>query len=77
MTHREMYDEVFEKNGHLPQFQKICLLAQLVYANHHSDSEYTKDDAVWEALEKYEDMSGCWFDPTHEEFDRIKLAIIG
>lgn len=77
MTYREMYDEVFEKNGDLPRFKKICLLAQLVYANHRNDAEYTKDDAVWEALEKYEDMSGYWLDPTHEEFDQIKSEIIG
>lgn len=77
MTHREMYDIVFEENADLPAFGKVKLLAQLIYRDRKDEDGFTKDDAVWVALEKYEEMCGRWIDPTHEQFDEIKCSIVG
>lgn len=75
MTYREMYDDVMESGKYNSHLQKIKRLAQLIFANHRADPLYKKSDAVWEALEKYEDMSGCYFDPTFAQFDDIVASI--
>ena len=74
VIHREMWNEVFESGKYLTRTAKITKLAQMLYSSRDSD-DYSKDDAVWEALEKYEDMSGFYMDPTHEQFENFKLSI--
>lgn len=70
----EMWDEAFASGKYLTRTAKITKLAQMLYSSRESD-DYSKDDAVWEALERYEDMSGCYMDPTHEQFEDFKLSI--
>ena len=76
MTYRELYDEVIESGNYLGPEGKIKALANLIY---HSkfDGVETKDEAVWDALERYEDMTGFTFDPTEEECEEFKYAITG
>mgnify|MGYP004469541171 FL=1 len=76
MTYRELYDEVIESGNYLGSEGKIKALANLIY---HSkvDGVETKDEAVWDALERYEDMTGFTFDPTEDEFEDFKYAITG
>lgn len=77
MTYREMYDEVFDRSkAPTSRFEKVKGLAQLIFSDRKNESGYTKEDAVWEALERYEDMSGNYFDPTHEQFEAIKYALV-
>lgn len=72
-THREMFDEVVMSGKYPGALAKIERLAQLIYANDCTMSK--KDCAAW-ALEKYEEMTGRFFDPTQEQFDDIVDSII-
>lgn len=76
MTYRELYDEVIESGKYLSPEGKIKALANLIYQSKFDGVE-TKDEAVWDALERYEDMTGFTFDPTEEEFEDFKYAITG
>ena len=70
-----VYDQVFGSSEYsgASKIVKVKAIAQYVYAH---DRTQEKEDCVWQALEWYEDMTGCWFDPTHEEFDEIVYSII-
>lgn len=76
MTYRELYDEVIESGNYVGPKGKIKALANLIYQSKFDGVE-TKDEAVWDALERYEDMTGLSFDPTEEEFEDFKYAITG
>lgn len=76
MTYRELYDEVIESGNYLGPEGKIKALANLIYQGKFDGVE-TKDEAVWDALERYEDMTGFTFDPNEEEFEDFKSSIIG
>lgn len=75
MTYREMFDEVVMSGKYRTQMEKIKVLAQRIYCNGFDGAE-TKADAVWAALERYEDMTGRPFDPTQDQFDEIEASII-
>lgn len=76
MSYRELYDHVFGPDAPpASPLNKIKTLAQLLYNDGKNDSSYTKGDAVWEALERYEDMTGAYYDPTHEEYEDIRNSI--
>ena len=75
MTYRDLFDEVIMSGKYRSTLEKIKVLAQLIYRNSFDGVE-TTDEAVWDALERYEDMTGRIFDPTQEQFDCIKAAII-
>ena len=70
-----VFSEVFqsEKYTGASKINKIKAIAQLVFAK---DRTQNKEDCVWQALEWYEDMSGVFFDPTHEQFEEICCSII-
>lgn len=72
-THREIFDEVIMSGRYQGRMAKIKQTAQMIYAN---DRTQPKEDVAWMALEKYEDMTGFSFDPTHEQFDEIVASII-
>lgn len=76
MTYRELYDEVIESGKYFGPKKKIAALANLIYQSKFDDAE-SKDEAVWVALERYEDMTGEFFSPTVEDFEEFKLAITG
>lgn len=76
MTYRELYDEVIESGNYLGPERKIKALANLIYHSNFDGVE-NKDEAVWDALERYEDMTGFTFDPTEEDFEDFKYAITG
>lgn len=73
MTYRDMYDDVITSGEYVGRTAKLRRLAQLIYAE---DRTQKKEDCVGQALEKYEDMTGNYFDPTKEEFEDIVFSII-
>lgn len=76
MTYKEIYNAVcrYSKGSRM---ENVAYIAQLVYTHgYRSDKCMTKRDAVFTALEIYEDMTGYYYDPTHEEYDDIVAAII-
>lgn len=73
MTYRDMFDEVVMSGKYIGSMAKLKALAQLIY---NSDYTLEKRDCVWEALEKLEDMTGHYFDPTKRQFDEILYSII-
>ena len=70
-----VYDQVFGSSEYsgASKIVKVKAIAQYIYAR---DRTQEKEDRVWQALEWYEDMTGCWFDPTHEQFDEIVYSVI-
>lgn len=70
-----VFSEVFQsgKYAGASKIGKIKAIAQLIFAK---DRTQDKEDCVWQALEWYEDMSGTFFDPTHEQFEAIRCSII-
>lgn len=74
MTYRDLYDEVIMSGKYRSTPEKIKALAQRIY---HSgfDGVETKSEAVWDALEQYEDMTGHFFDPTQDQFDSFEASI--
>lgn len=76
MTYREIWDNV--QINHIEGAKETTShIAQLVYGYGYGDEESpSKEDAVWIALELYEDMTGRFYDPTHEEFDEIVSQIM-
>lgn len=68
VTYGEMFKEVTESGKYNTTITKLKRLAQLIYSN---DREQRKTDCVWEAIEKYEDMTGIFFDPTQENVEDI------
>ncbi len=72
-SHRDMFDEVIQSGKYPGRTAKIKKLAQLIYSN---DRTQNKTDCTWQALEKYEEMTGSYFDPTHSQFDEIVCSII-
>lgn len=72
MTYREMFDDVVMSGAYPGSMNKVKRLAQLIYAN---DRSQNKAGCVWEALERYEDMTGRYMDPTEEQFDEILYSI--
>lgn len=75
MTYRDLFDEVIMSGKYRGTTEKIKALAQLIYRNAF-DSVETKSEAVWDALERYEDMTVRFFDPTQDQFDSIEASII-
>lgn len=75
MSYRDLYDEVITSGKYRGTMEKIEALAQLIY-RHSFDGVETTTEAVWDALERFEDMTGRTFDPTQEQFDCIEAAII-
>ena len=73
MTYREMYDNVVMSGKYPSGMAKVKQLAQLIYAN---DRTADKEDCVVAALEHYENMTGRYLDPTHEEWESIRDSII-
>ena len=72
-THRDMFDEVIQSGKYTGRIEKIKRLAQLIYSNNRTQS---KIDCAWCALEKYEEMTGYYFDPTRDQLDDIVSVII-
>ena len=76
MTYREMYDHIFGPDAKaVSRIARIKTLAQFLYTDRRQEASYSKEDAVWEALELYEDMCGKYFDPTHQQFEDICSSI--
>lgn len=67
-TYKDRFDEVIMSGKYEGRMAKIEALAQFIYNN---DPTQKADDCVWQALEEYELMTGNWFDPTHEEFEKL------
>ena len=72
-THKDMFDEVLQSGKYTSRIAAIKALAQLIYSN---DRAQSKTDCAWEALEKYESMTGYYFDPTHDQLDEIANSVI-
>lgn len=70
-----VFSEVFQsgKYAGASKINKIKAIAQLIFAK---DRTQGKEDCIWQALEWYEDMTGIFFDPTHEQFEDIRYSII-
>lgn len=75
MTYKDLYENVIESGKYRTRMERIKALAQLIFTTRFDDVE-SQEDAVWAALERYEDMTGCFCDPTQEEFDDIVRSII-
>lgn len=75
IQYRYMYDRVIASGDYHGQEARTAGLAQLIFALGYDDVE-NKDAAVWVALETYEEMTGCFWDPTQDEFERMKDSII-
>lgn len=75
MTYKDLYENVIESGKYLTRMERIKALAQLIFTTRF-DAVESKEDAVWAALERYEDMTGRFYDPTQEEFDDIVSSII-
>lgn len=72
-TYRERFDKVIQSGHYHGAEKKVAALAQLIFAN---DRSQDKEDCVVQALEEYEGMTGCWWDPTHEEYDALIASIL-
>lgn len=67
--YREIYAEVFEVGGYRGVKGKIRKIAQMVY-NENKATE-SKEDCALYAYELYEEMTGHYIDPTHEELQEV------
>jgi len=67
-SYKDRFDEVIMSGKYEGRMAKVEALAQLIYIN---DPTQKGEDCVWQALEEYEDMTGSWFDPTEEEFEKL------
>ena len=76
MRYKAMYDEVIASGKYHGKKQTTEALAQLAYAYKY-DAVEKKSDAVWAALELFEEMTGFWWDPTQDEFDDMVAGIVG
>ena len=72
MTYREKYDEVITSGKHKGQKAKLEALAKINFSE-----SLTREEAVWQALEDYENMTGIYIDPTQDDFDDLVASIIG
>lgn len=69
----DRYDIVIASGNYRTKMSKVVALAQLIYAN---DRSKDKEDCLVQALEEYEDMTGSYWDPTHEEYADALASII-
>lgn len=72
-TFADRYNEVIASGKYDEKRDKVVALAQLIYAN---DRSRDKEDCLVQALEEYEDMTGAYWDPTHEEYGEALASII-
>lgn len=72
-TFAERYDLVIASGKYDEKKDKVEALAQLIYAN---DRSRDKEDCLVQALEEYENMTGAYWDPTHEEYAEALASII-
>lgn len=72
-TFSDRYELVIASGKYDEKKDKVEALAQLIYANDHSRD---KEDCLVQALEEYEDMTGVYWDPTHEEYAEALASII-
>lgn len=78
LSYREIYDKVIPNRDYETKIDRVTAIAQLCYARGYKDYQpETKKDAVFLALELYEDMTGVFWDPTFDEFDEIVDRIVG
>lgn len=73
ITFADRYDIVIASGKYDEKRDKVVALAQLIYAN---DRSRDKEDCLVQALEEYEDMTGAYWDPTHEEYSEALASII-
>lgn len=77
-TYNDIYDKVMRNNETQGKLSKIKKMAQLIYSRGYgTELNPSKNDAVYIALELYEEMTGTYYDPTLDEFDDIVDSIIG
>lgn len=72
-TFADRYNEVIASGKYDEKRDKVVALAQLIYGN---DRGQDKEDCLVQALEEYEDMTGAYWDPTHEEYAEALASII-
>lgn len=78
MTYRELYDRVIENPDYRGMTEKVAEMAQLIYSyGYKADRFVTPDDAIWIALELFEEMTGAYWDITHDELDDLRDKIAG
>lgn len=83
MTYREIYSIIIadEQSGitnlrYPTAKDKITGISQLVFRHgYKGETNMTKADAFWLACELYEDMTGRYFDPTNDEYERMLSEI--
>jgi hypothetical protein len=73
MKYSERYEKVIASGEYHGRKEKIIALAKIHYSE---DRTQKKSDCIWQALEDYEDMTGNFYDPTHEEFEDIEISIL-
>lgn len=72
MNHREMFNEVVLSTKYPGCMPKVKRLAQLI---RDDNPKLADEDCVTMALEKYEEMTGNYLDPTQEEWSEILDAL--
>lgn len=72
MNHKEMFNEVVLSAKYPGRMPKVKRLAQLI---RNDNPKLDNEDCATMALEKYEDMTGDYLDPTQEEWSEILNAL--
>lgn len=79
ITYREIYDAVIGRGDFYPTVNdKIVAIAQFCYSYGYGNNRFmSKEDALWLALELFEEMTGIFKDPSQDEFDDMVYDISG